>query len=403
MKRIYLDHAATTPVDPAVFRAMKPFFCERFANPSSFHTAGLEVQREVIAARKNIASMINAHEDEIIFCSGGTESDNLAIQGIVRAHADHGNHVITSSIEHPAVLETLQRLHKRGEIELTILDVDEFGLIDVKNVVKALTKKTILVSVMTANNEIGTIEPIADIGRAILQYRKEHETAYPLFHTDACQAAGAMDLDVTKSHVDLLTINGGKIYGPKGIGLLYVKRGIKITPMIIGGGQEKGLRSGTENVPGIIGFAKALELVSKRMEKENARLSALRDHLIAGLLKIPKTRLNGHATKRLPNNVNISFMDIEGEAAVLYLDAKGICTSTGSACASTTLDPSHVILALGVSYEAAHGSLRFSLGKDTTKEDIEYVIRIMPDIVKKLRHMSPVNLDMRYFESATKK
>jgi cysteine desulfurase len=422
MKPIYLDHAATTAVDPRVFDAMRPFFAETFANPSSFHTPGLRAKEAVIAARQNIAKALNAHEDEIIFTSGGTESDNLALVGCVRAHREHGRHVITSSIEHPAVLEPLKHLQKTGEIELTVLPVDRHGLVSVTDLALALRPDTILVSIMYANNEIGTIEPIADIGRVILKWRKEHgaqgggrwevgggtesqttlqgsrTTMYPLFHTDACQAAGFLDLDVTKLHTDFLSLNGSKIYGPKGIGLLYAKRGIKLEPLVRGGGQEKGLRSGTENVPGIVGLAKALELVQASKEKESTRLTSLRDRLADGLLKIPKTRLNGHPSARLPNSVNISFMDIEGEAAVLYLDALGIYVSTGSACASASLDPSHVILATGLSYEAAHGSLRFTLGKETTKADVDYVLKVMPGVVEKLRHMSPVNLDMKYFE-----
>jgi len=398
MKRIYLDHAAATPVDPAVFKAMKPFFSEQFANPSSFHTDGLEVQRAVAAARKSIASIISAHDEEIIFCSGGTESDNLAIQGIVRAHKAHGNHVITSAIEHHAVLELLKRMEKKGEIELTVIGVDAEGIISPQEVISAIRPETVLISIMSANNEIGTIQPIAEIGRELLRYRKAHDGICPYFHTDACQYAGVASIDPEKSHADLITFNASKIYGPKGAGALYVRRGIKLEPMIIGGGHERGIRSGTENVPAIIGLAKAMELAHAGMEKENARLTKLRDRLIEGLLKIPKSRLNGHAEKRLPNNANITFLDIEGEAALLYLDAQGVRCSTGSACASSSLDPSHVILALGVSYEAAHGSLRFSLGHSTTKEEIETVIKIMPDIVKKLRHMSPVNLDMKYFE-----
>lgn len=397
MKTIYLDHAAATPVDPAVFKAMKPYFGERFANPSSFHTDGLEVQRALADARKSIAELIHAHAEEIIFCSGGTESDNLAIQGIVRAHASKGKHVITSAIEHHAVLELLKRMEKKGEIELSVIGVSGEGIIDPQEVVKAIRPDTILISIMSANNEIGTIQPIADIGRELLKYRKTTDSAYPYFHTDACQYAGVAVLDPEKFHVDLMTFNASKIYGPKGAGVLYVRRGVRIEPMMIGGGHERGLRSGTENIPAIIGLAKAMEIAHKKMEKENVRLAELRDRLVEGLLTIPKTRLNGHASERLPNNANITFLDIEGEAALLYLDAQGIRCSTGSACASSSLDPSHVILALGVSYEAAHGSLRFSLGRGTTKEEIETVIKIMPDVVEKLRHMSPVNLDMKYF------
>ncbi len=397
MKNVYLDHAAATPVDPRVLAAMQPFFAEQFGNPGSFHTPGLRAKEAVAAARETIAKILNTRADEIIFTSGGTESDNLALLGTIRAHKATGNHVITSSVEHPAVLEPLQLLEKRGEIELTILPVDRDGRVNPSDVANALKPTTILVSIMYANNEIGTIEPIADIGRVILKWRKEHETAFPLFHTDACQASGALDMDVEKLHVDLLTLNASKIYGPKGVGALYVRRGTKLDAQIRGGGQEKNLRSGTENVPGIVGFAEALKIAQDEKETENARLIALRDQLIEGLLQIPKTRLNGHATERLPNNANISFLDIEGEAAILYLDAEGIAASTGSACASLSLDPSHVILATGLSYEGAHGSIRFSLGRSTTTDDIEHVINVMPGIIQKLRVMSPVNLDMKYF------
>jgi len=397
MKDIYLDHAATTYVDDRVMDAMRPFFSDVFANPSSFHSAGLKAKNAVTDARASIAKVLNCREDEVIFTSGGTESDNLAVIGIPRAHKAKGKHVITTAIEHHAVLETLLHYQKTGEVEVTVLPVDKFGMVSVEEFEKALRPDTVLVSIMMANNEIGTIQPIADIGRAILKWRKEQATPYPYFHSDACQASGVLDLDIEKLHVDLLTLNGSKIYGPKGIGMLYVRRGVKIEPLIRGGGQEKNIRSGTENVPGIVGFAEALRLAQAGKDKENARLTQLRDRLVEGLLAIPKTRLNGHPTERLPNSVNISFIDIEGEAAVLYLDAEGIYCSTGSACASTSLDPSHVILATGLSYEGAHGSLRFTLGKRTTAEDIERVIEVMPGVVEKLRHMSPVNLDMKYF------
>ncbi len=398
MKSIYLDNAATTPLDSRVLEKMQPYFSDVFGNPSSFHAAGLAAKKGVDAARKSIAALMNAHADELVFCSGGTESDNLAILGLVRTNKAKVKHVITSAIEHPAVLELLTHLQKAGEIELTILSVDKFGLVDVRELEKALRPETILVSIMYANNEIGTIEPIADMGRALLKWRKTHNTPFPYFHTDACQAAGVLDLDVEKLHVDLLTLNGSKIYGPKGVGLLFVRRGVEIEPIIYGGGQERGLRSGTENVPGIVGLAAALEIAQAEKEKENVRLTKLRDKLTAGLLKIKKTKLNGHATERLPNNVNISFLDVEGEAAVLYLDAQGIYCSTGSACASGSLDPSHVILAIGLPYEAAHGSLRFTLGHSTKPADIDYVLKVVPDVMAKLRHMSPVNLDMKYFK-----
>lgn len=395
MKTIYVDHAATTPVDPDVGKEMRPFFADRFANPSSLHSAGLEAQRAVSDARKRIADILNAHEDEIIFCSGGTESDNLAVQGVVRAAgsvrgAPRTPHVITSAIEHPAVREPLKHLAEHGEVDLTILPVDEFGRIDPKQVTKALNENTVLVSLMYANNEIGTIEPIAEIGREILKWRKERTTAYPYFHTDACQAVGYLEVDVEKLHVDLLTVNGSKMYGPKGTGVLFVRRKLKLEPIVYGGGQERGLRSGTLNVPGIVGLAKAFEIAQARKERESERLTALRDQLIVGLLQIPKTRLNGHPCERLPNNVNVSFFGAEGEAMVLYLDAKGIQVSTGSACASAKLDASHVIRALGVPSESAHGSVRFSLGRSTTKRDIETVLAVVPGVVKKLRRMSSV-------------
>ncbi len=403
---IYLDHAATTPTDERVVEAMLPYFTDVYANPSSFHSLGLEAKNAVTAARQSIARAINAHEDEILFTAGGTESDNMAVVGVPRAHriaiqakagADAKPHVITTTIEHHAVLEPLLHMAKVGEITLTQLPVDRFGQINLKDLRAALTPATVLVSIMTANNEIGTIQPMADIGRELLAWRKEQKTPYPFFHTDACQAAGALELDVEKNHVDLLTLNGSKIYGPKGIGILYMRRGLKIEPLVRGGGQERNLRSGTENVPAIVGLAKALEIANAEREQENARLTELRDRLVEGLMKIPKTILNGHPTERLPNSVNISFIDIEGEAAILYLDAEGIMVSTGSACASSSLDASHVILATGLSYEAAHGSIRFTLGRSTTKEDVDHVIAVMPEIVTRLRKMSPVNMDMKYF------
>lgn len=403
-KIIYMDHAATTPLDSRVLEAMRPYFAEEYGNPSSFHTLGMHAKDAVHVARKQIAVLIGAHDDEIVFTSGGTESDNLAVIGVPRYHAKalHEKtgmlpHVITSAIEHHAVLEPLTALERKKEIELTILGVDKEGKVSVEDVVAAIKPNTVLVSIMTANNEIGTIQPMAEIGREILKYRKNNATMFPFLHTDACQATGFLDLNVEKTHVDLLTLNGSKVYGPKGVGALFVRRGVKLLPFFIGGGQERNVRPGTENVPGIIGLAKALELAQTDREAETARLLPLRDRLAEGLLHIPKTRLNGHPTERLPNSVNVSFLDIEGEAAVLYLDAEGVMVSTGSACASTSLDPSHVILATGLSYEAAHGSIRFTLGHATTMEDVEFVIKIMPGIVERLRLMSPVNLDMKYF------
>ncbi len=403
---IYMDYAATTPVDQKVIETMMPFFNTHYGNPSSLHAPGQIASGVLMQARESIATHLNAHADEMIFCSGGTESDNLAIIGVINSskaelYKKFGKnilpHVITSAIEHPAVLEPLLKLKYQGLIKLTQIKPSSNGIVSVKDIQDAITNQTVLITIMYANNEIGTIQPIAEIGKAILKYRKQNNTVYPYFHTDACQAAEYLDLNVEKLHVDLLTLNGGKIYGPKGIGLLFVRRGIKIEPQILGGGQERRLRSGTENVPGIIGLAKALDLSQNRRERESKRLIKLRDKLIEGLLKIEKSRLNGDRNARLPNNVNISFMDIEGEAAMLYLDAKGIYCSTGSACASTSLDPSHVILALGMSYEAAHGSLRFTLGRSTTMSDVNYVIKIMPEIVQRLRKISPISLDMTRF------
>lgn len=396
MHQVYLDHASTTPLDPRVREAMLPFLDEDFGNPSSFHSPGKKAKDAIEEARASIAKIIGANPDEIIFTSGGTESDNLAILGAGRAVGK--GQIITSSIEHQAVHEAIDHLVKKEGFSVTILPVDKFGLVNPDDVEKALCDDTVLVSVMYGNNEIGTIEPIAEIGRVIDKRRQMKGSKYPLFHTDACQAAGALDLTVDKLHVDLLTFNGSKIYGPKGIGALYVKRGVKLTPIIFGGAQEKGLRPGTENVAGIIGLAEALRIAEEEKKKESARLVPLRDKLIEGILKtIPKTRLNGHPTERLPNNVNISLMDMEGEALLLYLDAQGVSASTGSACTSASLDPSHVILALGVPYEVAHGSIRFTLGRATTEKDIDYVLEVLPPLVAKLRLMSPVRVDEKYY------
>lgn len=403
---IYLDHAATTALDPRVFAAMQPYFSDVYGNPSSFHSVGLEAKKAVSTARKTIATLLHSHEEEVLFTSGGTESDNLAVIGVPRAAkkmlvtkfgVDVKPHVITSAIEHHAVLEPLLHAQKIGEIELTVIPVDREGRVSPKDIEASLTERTVLVSIMLANNEIGTIQPIADIGRVLLAWRKAHATAYPYFHSDACQAAEYLELNVELLHTDLLTLNGSKMYGPKGVGLLYVRRGVKVEPLVRGGGQERNVRSGTENVPAIVGLATAFTLAQAEREVESARLTVLRDRLVEGLLKIPKSRLNGHPTERLPNSANVSFLDIEGEAAVLYLDAEGIMVSTGSACASTSLDPSHVILATGLSYEAAHGSIRFTLGHSTTEADVDRVIEVMPGVVERLRKMSPVNLDMKYF------
>lgn len=395
-KLVYLDHAATTYIDERVKKEMDSFFTERFANPSSVYGIGRDANGEVNNARRKVAEILHALPDTIIFTSGGTESDNLAILGTARKHEKNGNHIITSVIEHHAVLHTCQALEKLGFV-VTYLKPDEFGYISPKQISEALTEKTILVSLMYGNNEIGTVNPIADIGREILKWRKEHATPYPYFHTDACQAAGALDLDVEKLHVDLMTLNGGKIYGPKGAGILYKGRNINIEPLLYGGFQEMHVRAGTENVPGIVGFTKALELIQENKEKENKRLIELRNYFWNRIQEeIPKVRLNGpklgEDLGRLPNNLNISILDIEGEALLLYLDEYGIVCSTGSACTSQSLDPSHVLLGIGLPYEYAHGSLRFTLGHVTTKDDIDYVVKYLPSIVSQLREISPVNL-----------
>ncbi len=388
IKNIYLDYAATTPIREEVLLEMLPYFSEKYGNPGSFHSKGLEAKNALDNARQEIASLLNCSTKEIIFTSGGTESINLAIKGIALANKEK-NHIITSKIEHPAVLNSCAYLEEIG-FKVSYLDVDKYGKVNPKDVENSINERTSLVSIMYANNEIGTIEPIKEIAEIC-------KKKGVLFHTDACQAAGCLNLDIKYLGVDLLTINGSKIYGPKGIGMLYLREGIEIVPLVHGGGQESRLRSGTENVPYIVGFAKALEIAQKNKDKENARLSELRDYLIAKLLKIPKSRLNGHSTERLPNNVNISFMDVEGEAMLLYLNEMNIYASTGSACASKSLEPSHVLRAIGLSYEGAHGSIRFTLGKDSVKEYLDRVADAMPGIVKKLKKISPVNLSMEHF------
>lgn len=401
MREIYLDHAATTYLDPRVLEVMKPLMLEAgFGNPSSFHSAGKRAKEAADEVRETIARILNCKATEIIFTSGGTESNNLAIFGIFQAHKNRGNHLISNTIEHHSVLQPLEYLEKKQGARVTLLEVDKFGQMQPEKILSALTPETVLVSVMYANNEIGTINHIGEIGRIIHNYRESlgrKTTEPPFFHTDACQAAGACDLDVKKLGVDLVTINSAKIYGPKGVGALYIRQGIKLEPLIFGGGQEFGLRGGTENVSGLVGFARALELAQTEKNQENARLAELRDYAIREMLKMPKSKLNGHPIERLPNNINISFLDIEGEALTLYLDAHGIYTSTGSACTSGSLDPSHVILGIGLPYEAAHGSLRLTLGRKTTKEDIDYVLQILPEIVEKLRSISPVRVEMKHY------
>jgi len=384
MQISYLDNSATTPVDKRVLKEMLPYFSEKFGNPSSMHTKGLEAKQAVETARKRIAKIIGAEEKEIIFTSGGTESVNLAIKGIALSNMEKGNHIITTKIEHHAVLEACKYLQEFEGFEVTYVDVQKNGIVDPKEIEKAVKKNTILITVMYANNEIGAIQPL----REISQIAKKNKI---IFHTDACQAGCYLDLNVKNLGVDLMTLNGSKIYGPKGIGCLYVRKDVVLIPLLHGGEQEFGVRSGTENVPSIVGFAKALEIAQKMREKESKRLIKLRDHLSKELVKkIPHSQINGDMEKRLPNNVNISIYGVEGESMLLHLDSKGICASTGSACSSHSLEPSHVIMALGLPIEASHGSLRFSLGRFTAKKDVYKVIKELPKIVKILREISPV-------------
>ncbi|MBN1646271.1 IscS subfamily cysteine desulfurase [Candidatus Woesearchaeota archaeon] len=391
-REIYLDNSATTQVDPRVKKAMDKYLIKEYGNPGSFNTVGLRAKNALESARHKIAEMLNAHKREIVFTGGGTESINLAIKGVARCNKSKGKHIIISKTEHHAVTETCNYLERYEEFEITRLNVDKYGRVLPETLEKAIRKDTILVSIMYANNEIGTINGI----KSLVKVAHKHGV---LFHTDACQAAGFLDINVKNLGVDLMTLNSSKIYGPKGVGLLYIKRATPIHPIIHGGGQEWKMRSGTENVSGIVGFAKALEICQEEQEQETKRLTELRDYLIRELLKIPKTVLNGHPTERLPNNINISFIDIEGEAILLYMNDQGICASSGSACTSTTLDPSHVITALGVPYEVAHGSVRFSLGRFTTKEGLDKLISILPGIVQRLRKISPINIDMKEIEA----
>jgi cysteine desulfurase len=372
-------------MDPRVLEAMKPYLTEEYGNPSTIYAIGQKAKNSMQIARVEISEILGCFPEELIFTSGGTESDNLAILGVARANAKKGKHIITTAIEHHAVLHPCEALEKEG-FDVTYVPVEENGIVDPAKIKETVREDTILISVMYANNEIGTIQPIAKIGRLC------KKRGIP-FHTDACQASGALMLNVDRLHLDLMTINGSKMYGPKGIGLLYVRQGTNIQPIMYGGEQERRIRPGTENVAGIIGMAKALTLAQRDRDAENERLIELRNYMIREIgERIPKTKLNGDAEMRLPNNVNITISDIEGEAMLLRLDMAGVAASSGSACTSGSLDPSHVILALGESYEKAHGSIRFSLGKDTTKKDIDHVLDVLPKIVEDLRAISPVSL-----------
>lgn len=385
MKKIYLDYAATTPVDKRAVRAMIPYFAEKFGNTMSLHFFGQESKLALEQSRETIAGLIKAKPNEIVFTSSATESNNFALKGVAFANKNKGNHIIISSIEHPCIVESAKWLEKQG-FEITKIPVDKYGLVNSEDVQKAIKENTILVSIIHASNEIGTVEPIEEIGKIC-----KEKGVY--FHTDASQSFGKIPIDVNKMNVDLLTASSHKIYGPKGAGLLYIRDSVKIEPLLHGGGQENGLRSSTINLAAIIGFAKAAEICGKEMGPkgylETVRLTKLRDKLIKGLLKIEKCKLNGHPKKRLSNNVNVWFSFVEGESLVMQLDLHGISCSTGSACSSVKLEPSPVLLAIGLKPQEAHGSLRISLGRFTTEREINYLIKVLPGIVKKIRKISP--------------
>ncbi|MCX6693087.1 MAG: cysteine desulfurase NifS [Methanomicrobiales archaeon] len=380
---IYMDNAATTPVRPEVMEAMRPYFHDRFGNPSSIYSIARESKEVVESARETVARALGAEPGEIYFTSGGTESDNWALKGIAYANRKLGDHIITSAIEHHAVLHPAQYLEKQG-FRITYLPVDASGLVDPGALEDSITKKTILISVMTANNEIGTIEPIREIGSIAQRH------GVP-FHTDAVQAAGHIPLSVKHDALDLLSLSAHKFNGPKGIGALYIRKGTRIDPIHHGGGQERNRRAGTENLAGVVGLATALDIALRIMKDEAERLRDLRDRLISGILgSVPHTRLNGHPTRRLPGNVNVSVEYVEGESMLLHLDSYGICASTGSACTSGSLEPSHVLMAIGLSHEVAHGSLRLTLGEESTSDEVERVLEVVPQVAAKLRAISPL-------------
>ena len=382
---IYADHAGTTALSQTALAAMTPYFTEQYGNPSSLYRFGQEAKADLERARADIAACIGAKPEEIFFTSGGTEADNWALKGVVELMALKGKttgHIITSAIEHHALLHTAQHLEKQG-YTVTYLPVDELGRVSPADVEAAVRPDTVLISIMAANNEIGTIQPVAEIGAVARRHKI-------LFHTDAVQAVGHIPVDVEAWNVDLLSLSAHKFQGPKGVGALYVRRPLRLPPLLHGGGQEKGRRSGTENVPGVIGMAAALKEAVAQLEAEGARLSALRDRLISGLTRLPYTRLTGDPENRLPGTASFVFEGVEGEALLLHLDARGICASSGSACSSASLDPSHVLLAIGLPHAIAHGSLRLSLGPDNTQEDVAYILKEVPAVVNYLREMSPV-------------
>ena len=383
---IYLDHAATTPVSPSVVEAMLPYFTEKFGNPSSIYSLGAESKTAVAAARETIAGTLNTTAENIYFTAGGSEADNWAIKATADALRSKGRHIITSGIEHHAVLHTCQYLEKQG-FEVTYLPVDADGLVSPQAVEEAIRPDTILVSIMFANNEIGSIQPIGEIGRVAHMHKV-------LFHTDAVQAYGQVPIDVDALNIDMLSASGHKLYGPKGVGFLYIRKGVPIRSFVHGGAQERKRRAGTENVPGIVGLGQAAREAAVTLVERSRQETALRDHLINRVLaEIPYTRLNGSRTSRLPNNANFSFQFVEGESLLILLDSAGICGSSGSACTSGSLDPSHVLLAIGLPHEIAHGSLRLTLGKGTTKEDLDYTVDKLKEIVARLRAMSPLYED----------
>ena len=383
MKRIYMDNGATTRVTEPVFEAMQPYFCEIYGNPSSAHNFGYVSRHAIDAAREQVAKAINADVNEIYFTGCGTESDNWAVRGAAYENMKKGRHIITTAIEHHAILHTCAQLEKEG-FEVTYLPVDEYGFVTPEQLDAAIRPDTTLVSIMTANNEIGTIEPIAELAAVC----KKHGV---LFHTDAVQAIGSVKIDVKAMQIDMLSMSGHKFHAPKGIGVLYIRKGVRLQQFMNGGAQERNRRAGTENLASIVGIGKAIEIATADIDAHNAQLSAIRDHMIERILKeIPFTRLNGHPSTRLPGNVNVCFRFIEGESLLMLLDAKGIAGSSGSACTSGSLDPSHVLLAIGLPHEIAHGSLRLSLSEENTMEEADYVVDALVEIVSRLRSMSPL-------------
>jgi cysteine desulfurase len=382
--KVYLDYGAAVPTDPRVLEAMLPYFTEHFGNPSSVHSYSYKAQEALAKARESVASLIGAESpNEIVFTSGATESNNFALKGVAYRNREKGNKIVTTTVEHISILNIGKYLKREG-FEVVNVPVDRYGVVDVEKLAEAVDEKTILISVIYANGEIGTIELIGDIGK-IAQERN-----VPL-HVDATAAAGKLPIDVVKEKIDLLTLSSNDLYGPKGVGALYIRQGVKLLPLIHGGGQERGMRSGSENVPGIVGMGRAAELAKEEMETESERLIGLRDRLISEILEeVPESYLNGHPTQRLPNNANIRFSYVEGESLLLGLDALGIQASSGSACTSKTLEPSHVLLAIGLKHEEAHGSVLFTLGKGNREEDVNYVVKVVPGIVRRLRTLSPL-------------